>query len=52
VIGGVHSAKSRVARWFIFIQKNHNLGKFWMALNGKAIFYARLEYFATIWDIL
>jgi hypothetical protein len=37
----------RVARWHIFLTKNHNLGKFWRNLRWK-----RLVYFMAIWSIL
>jgi hypothetical protein len=37
----------RVARWFIFIPKNPDLGRFWRALEWKM-----LVYFMTIWNIL
>jgi hypothetical protein len=37
----------RVARWYIFIPKNPNLGKFWRALECK-----RMVYSLAIWNIL
>jgi hypothetical protein len=45
----------RVARWFVFKPKNPNLGKFWRALQrleNVDLFYAHLEYFTDICDIL
>jgi hypothetical protein len=45
---------TRVARCYIFKQKNPNLGKFQIGLQKKYIgkFYGRLVYFTTIWYIL
>jgi hypothetical protein len=52
---GLALALIRVARWCIFLPKNHNLGKFLWALEWKMlayILYCHLDFFIAIRFIL
>jgi hypothetical protein len=44
---------NQVCQMVSFQTKNHNLGKFWLAIDWKLmIYYGHLEYFTDIWDVL